>query len=50
MRVDKGMGMAKRHYVGCEPWVFDRKKWVSQETKDRKPIRSYRDLDVFMKK
>jgi len=39
--------MTKRKWVGCEPWRFDREKWVPQKVRARKPIRSHRDLDVF---
>jgi len=37
----------KRKWVGCDPWRFDREKWVSQKVRASKPIRSHRDLDVF---
>ena len=34
-------------WVGCEPWRFDGVKWVPQNPRPRKQIRSYRDLDVY---
>jgi len=37
----------QRKWAGCEAWRFDGKTWVPQEVKARKPIQSYRDLDVF---
>jgi len=36
-----------RQYVGCDPWVFDGEKWVSEDGLTRKQIRSCRDLDVY---
>lgn len=39
--------MTKGKWVGCEPWRFDGKRWVSENVGTRKQIRSYRDLDVF---
>ena len=31
----------------CEEWVFNGETWVPKSGKQRKQIRSYRDLDVF---
>jgi len=37
----------KRAWVGCEPWRFDGRRWVSGDGGVRRQIQSYRDLDVF---
>lgn len=49
-RMERGRGrvdVRRRKWVGCETWEFDGETWIPQEVKARKPIQSYRDLDVF---
>lgn len=47
-KLERGKRKVKqRRWAGCDPWEFDGEKWVPQELKARKPIQSYRDLDVF---
>jgi four helix bundle protein len=46
-RVESGTVMKERTYAGCEPWKFDGEKWIPENPRQRKQIRSYRDLDVY---
>jgi four helix bundle protein len=40
-------GSSPSSTLRCERWVFDGEKWVTEEAKARRQIRSHKDLDVF---